>query len=301
MNHAAGITLLEVLIAMLIVLVVTGGALALVARGQAAQRAGESVARLEESLDAAYSLLADELRAAGYLGLAAPASAVLGSTPVGSPEPAGLEVAGGCGWSLAHDLAIPVSGADGAWLAAPGIPLGCRPSPGGRQRAGSDVLILRGARADPARPEAGRLQVESNLRAAALHADGLERLGPDSRWHDLEVGVYYVSADSTARSGFPSLRRKRLVGGTRPAFQDEELVSGVSDLQVSFGVDDAGDPDDSMDRWIAPGTGAGSDRIRGVRIELEVLSDIEDVTLPERARRRRVSRMVELRNGGAAG
>ena len=89
MNHAAGLTLVEVLIAMLIVLLVTSGALALVARGRSAQRTGESLARLEESLDAAFVILADEVRAAGYLGLAPPASAVAGATSVGSAEMAG--------------------------------------------------------------------------------------------------------------------------------------------------------------------------------------------------------------------
>ncbi len=301
MNHAAGITLVEVLIAMLIVLLVTSGALALIARGRSAQRTGESLARLEESLDAAFVILADEVRAAGYLGLAPPASAVAGATAAGSVEPAGLAVAGSCGSSLAHDVAVPVSGTDAAWLAAPGVPIGCRPSPSGRQRPGSDALILRGARAQESRPAAGRLQLETNLRSAALRADGIARLGADSRWHDLEVGVYYISADSTGRPGFPSLRRKRLVGGTRPAFQDEELVSGVSDLQVLFGVDDAGDSDDVVDRWITPGIPADDGRLRAVRIELETMTDIDDASLPARARSKRVSRVVELRNGGAAG
>lgn len=301
MNHAAGITLVEVLIAMLIVLVVMSGALALVARGRSAQRTGESLARLEESLDAAFVTLADEVRAAGYLGLAPPASAVTGATSVGSAEPADLTVAGSCGSSLAHDVAVPVSGADGGWFAAPGVPIACRPSPNGRQRPGSDALILRGARAEAGRPAAGRLQMETNLRAAALRADGVARFGTDSRWHDLEVGVYYISADSTGRTGFPSLRRKRLVGGARPAFQDEELVSGVSDLQIVFGVDNAADPDDIVDRWVAPGLPAGDGRLRAVRIELEAVTDIEDISLPARARLKRVSRVVEIRNGGADG
>ena len=76
MNRAAGISLVEMLIAMLIVLVVTSGALALVARGRSAQRTGESLSRLEETLDAAFVILADDIRAAGYLGLAPPGSVV---------------------------------------------------------------------------------------------------------------------------------------------------------------------------------------------------------------------------------
>jgi len=300
MIRAAGMTLVEVLVAMLIVLVVTIGALAFVARGRSAQRASESLARLEEALDAAFVVLADEVRAAGYLGLAPPVSAVAGATSAGMTEPAGLAVAGSCGASLAHDVGVPVAGADGAWFAAPGVPIGCRPSPNGRQRASSDVLILRGARSEASRPAAGRLQLESNLRAAALRTDGSARLGADARWHDLEVGVYYVSADSTGQAGVPSLRRKRLVGGTRPAFQDEELVSGISDLQVGFGIDDRTDLDDAVDRWIAVGAPAGDGVLRAVRIELEAVTDIEDASLPARARQKRDARVVELRNGGTA-
>ena len=301
MNHIAGITLVEVLVAMVIVLVVTSGALAFIARGQGAQRTGESLARIEESLDAAFVILADEVRAAGYLGLAPPASSVAGATSAGSAEFAALAVSGSCGSSLAHDVAIPVSGADGAWLAAPGVPIACRPGPNGRQQPGSDALILRGARAESSRPAAGRLQLETNLRASALRADGIARLGTVSRWHDLEVGVYYISTDSTGRPGFPSLRRKRLVGGARPAFQDEELVSGISDLQIAFGVDDFADPDEIVDRWIAPGTPPDDSRLRAVRIELEAVTDIVDASLPAPARSKRVSRVVEMRNGGAAG
>ena len=65
--------------------------------------------------------------------------------------------------------------------------------------------------------------------------------------------MYYVSRDSTGRRNWPSLRRKRLVGGTRPAFQDEELVSGIADLQVTIGLDDPADLDADVDRWINPG------------------------------------------------
>jgi hypothetical protein len=296
-NRAAGVTLVEILVAMLIVLAVTAGALAFVARGRDAQRAGESLARLEETLDAAFVILAEEIRAAGYLGLAPPASPVAGATPVGTAEVAALAVAGSCGQSLAHDLDEIVAAADGAYLAAPGIPIGCRASPNGRLQTAADTLILRHAGADAVSPAAGRLQLETNLRTAALRADGIAGFGPAARWHDLEVGVYYVSADSTGRAGFPSLRRKRLVGGTRPAFQDEELVSGISDLQLEFGLDDAADADLSIDRWVVPDAAAGNSLPRALRVELEARSDVIEASQPDRSRRKRVSRVIELRNG----
>lgn len=297
MNRAAGLTFVELLVAMLLALVVITGSLAFVARGRAAQRGGESLARLEESLDAAFVVMVDAVRMAGYLGLAPPAIAVEGASQAGTTEQPGLEVAGACGASLAHDLSMPIVVADGAYEAAPGLPIGCQASPAGRRIASSDTLILRYAGHDASAPAAGRLQLETNLRAAALAADGIGRLGPDARWHDLEVGVYYISADSTGREGWPSLRRKRLVGGTRPAFQDEELVSGIADLQIEIGLDDSADPDAAIDRWIAPDEPRLGGLARALRVEIEARSDIAEPSQPDGARRKRVSRVIDLRNG----
>lgn len=297
MMRLAGLTLVELLIAMVITLAVVAGSTAFVGRGRAAHRTSESLAQLEESLDAAFTLLADEIRSAGYLGLAPPRTLVAGSSALGTAEPAGLAVAGGCGLSLALDLGQPFSAADGAFAAAPGVAIACRPSPDGRVTPGADTLVLRHALGEEGRAQAGRLQLETNLRSAVLAADGAATLGPGARWHDLEVGVYYVSADSTGRAGWPSLRRKRLVGGARPAFQDEELVSGIADLQVAIGLDDPLDADDAVDRWAVPGDLAGGVP-RALRIDLEAISNIAEPGLAGANRRKRASRIVELRNAG---
>lgn len=299
MNRDSGLTLVEVMIAMLITLVVIAGSIAFVARGRAAHRTSESLAQLEESLDAGFALLVDEIRLAGYLGLAPPASPVVGATAIGAAERADLAVAGSCGNSLAHDLQFALVIANAAYEAAPGVPIRCRPSPAGRRMPQSDSLVVRHASAVPARPQAGRLQLETNLRTAMFSAGGIRNLGADSRWHDLEVGVYYISADSTGRSGWPSLRRKRLVGGTRPAFQDEELVSGITDMQIEVGVDDPADADTAVDRWLRPGEPRLESSIRALRLELEAQSDVPDPAQPGMYRRKRVARVIELRNQGA--
>ena len=78
------------MISMLLVLTATAGGLAIVAHGRAAQRTSEAVTTLEETTDAAFAILVDELRIAGYLGLAAPGSAVSGSSAIGVAEAAGL-------------------------------------------------------------------------------------------------------------------------------------------------------------------------------------------------------------------
>lgn len=299
MTRDSGLTLVEIMIAMLIVLVVIAGSIAFVARGRSAHRTGESLAQLEESLDAAFALLVDEIRLAGYLGLAPPAGPVEGATALGAAERPDLAVGGTCGKSLAHDLQSALVVADAAYEAASGVPVGCRASPDGRRIPQSDTLVIRHAAAPPTRPQAGRLQLETNLRAALLSASGIGNLGGDARWHDLEVGVYYISADSTGRSGWPSLRRKRLVGGTRPAFQDEELVSGITDMQIEIGVDDPNDADVAVDRWLRPGEPRLESSIRALRLELEALSDVLEPAQPGVNRRKRVARVIELRNHGA--
>jgi hypothetical protein len=297
---AFGLTLVEILVAMALVLVVVAGATAFVTRGRAAHRTSESIAQLEESLDAAFSVLVDEIRLTGYLGLTAPGTPVAGATPIGATERADLAVAGGCGLSLAHDIALPLVAANAGYAAAPGVALGCRPSPDGRAAPDADTLLLRHAAAESGRPQAGRLQLETNLRAATLSANAIATLGPGARWHDLEVGVYYVSRDSTGRRDWPSLRRKRLVGGARPAFQDEELVSGIADFQVMIGLDDPTDDDVAVARWIHPGEPADGGTPRALRLELEAISEVLERDQPGLTRRKRVSRVVELRNARAA-
>jgi hypothetical protein len=271
-----------------------------VTRARAAYRGSESLAQLEESLDAAFGLLVDEVRLAGYLGLAPPATFVTGSSALGSAERPELAVSGTCGASLAHDLGVPISAVDATYAAAPGVPLACRASPDGRAMPLADTLAVRHAAPQAGRAQAGRLQLETNLRTAVLVANGIATLGSGARWHDLEVGVYYVSRDSTGRRGWPSLRRKRLVGGTRPSFQDEELVSGIGDLQVSIGLDDPVDADTAVDRWINPGQAVLGGVPRAIRLELEAQSDIPERDQPGLVRRKRVSRVIELRNVGVA-
>ena len=145
---------------------------------------------------------------AGYLGLATPGTPVDGASPFGATEAVGLEVAGTCGPSLAHDLFQPLVAVDGEYAAAPGLPLGCRPSPEGRVVAGTDALIVRRAAAESTVAQAGRLQLETGLRSARLAADGAGRLGAEA-WHDPRSACSR-QRDSTGRRNWPSLRRKRL-------------------------------------------------------------------------------------------
>jgi len=314
MRRHAGFSLVEVMVAALLVALAAGGALTLAAQGRRAHRTAEARARLEESARAALDLLAYEVRLAGYLGLLPPGSPVDGATPLGSPAPLGLAVGGGCVDSLAIDLAQPVAGADGAYAASAGRPLGCPPSPGGQSVPGSDTLVLRRAGVTDALPDAGRLQVETTRRRGRLMSDGSPGAGTGAAVRDLEVSVFYVSRDSTGSPGLPSLRRKRLVGGTTPSFQDEELVRGIGDLQVEAGL--ATEPGSGVpSRYVPLGDVPGGTPIRTLRLWVLAEGDMADGADERRpavaysnrdwparssgAARLVASRVVEPRNAGA--
>ena len=153
--RSRGLTLVELMIAMTLVLIATAGAIAIVAHGRASQRTSEAVATIEETTDAAFAILVDELRLAGNLGLAAPGSPVDRSSAIGVAEAAGLAVSGGCGASLAHDLAIPVTAADGSFRVDSSAPLRCTAGPSGRVVAGSDTLTIRHASVSTSVADAG--------------------------------------------------------------------------------------------------------------------------------------------------
>ena len=82
---------------------------------------------------------------------------------------------------------------------------------------------------------------------------------------DMVVQAYYISTDSDGRPGMPALRMKMLssVGGA-PDFIDQEILRGVEDLQIQFGVD----PGDDLDGDGAPDDPGGdgmADFVNGYR------------------------------------
>lgn len=227
-----GFSLVELLVSTAVSTVAIAAALVLMQQGRRSQLEADAVARLAEIATSAAELLAAEIRVAGYLGRLPPDSPVIGSTPFGVPAPEGLSDAQECGASLALDLSRPLAAADGVFAAAPDAPLSCRASPAGRWQAGTDTLVIRRAALEATNPTAGRLQLATTRDLAHLMSDGHNLLGPTAAVHDLVADLYYVSRDATGEAGMPSLRRKRLIGGSRPRYRDEELFTGVTDLQV---------------------------------------------------------------------
>ena len=271
MNRARrrGFGLVEVLVSLALGTFVAVAALAVHARVAVEARTALALQQAHEAARAAGDLLERELRAAGHLGPAPDAAAVANRATAGTR---GRDFgASQCGPAVATDLARPVTAADGHYALQAGSSLACAPAPSGRTVAGADTLTIRRAGAEPAPAERGRLQLAATRSRGLLFADGrVPLLGPGTAVHDLEVGVYYVAADSSAGAGVPALRRKRLVGGSDgPRFEDEELVVGVEELQVEFGVDGP-DPDETPERYVTAADVAADDTTRTVRLTLGV-------------------------------
>ncbi len=103
---------------------------------------------------------------------------------------------------------------------------------------------LRRASTQPVDLQAGRLQIFASRlnsqKSQHLFLDGVAPapIDDDNRVHDLVVRSFYVARDSENRPGYPALRMKALdSAGGAPTFADAEIMPGIEDLQVQFGID----------------------------------------------------------------
>ena len=280
-GRTRGFSLTELMIALTLGLFLTAAFVAVLDRCRRESATNESVAQLQESARHALDALAFDLEHAGFfagadvhaLRLVRGATLLATGDDLRQPENTHprLAVAGlpagahDCGVNFATDLELAVQGANGGWPAGRDA-RDCSPTKvAGGVRAGSDTFTVRRASLETARVHAGRLQLYTRRRethgAAWLFADGQAPgvLDADADLRDLEMHSYYVGNNAVARSGWPALRVKELTeSGGNVQFRDEELMPGVEDLQVEFGVLD---------------TRSGAPRISFVPADFEELRD----------------------------
>jgi hypothetical protein len=91
---------------------------------------------------------------------------------------------------------------------------------------------------------AGALRVCTSRIAGRLQSDGsawTSAVVGASQLDNLIVDTYYIDRNSAQLAGLPSLRRKTLTSaGGVVQFRDQEIIPGVEDLQVQFGIDPPG-------------------------------------------------------------
>ncbi len=229
-GRCAGMTLIELMVALTIGLFLTWGAIEVYLQSKNNYRATEVMTRLQENARFALDTVEPDLRLVGFWGrhpdsgrVELPGAGAIAVTCDGNDVTA---------WVL--NVANPLEATDDDYA------LPCDAFSGARE--GTDVLVVRHASEfiEPA-PSNGRVQVVSNLGQAWVIDDGIipPDAGAGSETRDLVVHAYYVDDQSSFSDDIPSLRRKTLLGDGR--IEDQEMVSGVEDMQVQFGLDANGD------------------------------------------------------------
>ncbi|MBL8224939.1 MAG: PilW family protein [Chromatiales bacterium] len=252
-----GLTLVELLVSMAVGLLLATGLGYTYLQAAAGRDGTESLTDLQETAQFAVDAVEADLRLAGFYGRGAGA-ARLTVLPGIAIRCDGSDVTP---WVL--DLAHPVAGHDEAW------DLPCR-ARWNSPRAGSDVLVVRHASPAAASPTAGQVQVSARPDGSRLGSDG-SAAAPPASLHDLEVRAYYVNDRSSFDGSRPSLRQLTLTrNGTTPTLEDEEVVAGIENLQVLFGLD--ADSDGSVERYASPAEAALADPADIVAVRLWLLA-----------------------------
>lgn len=219
-----GFTLVELMIALLLSGILIAGALKLFGTARAAYATAENIAALEERAAFALTALEDDLRLAGFWGLHSDASLI--RVPPGIvTHCAGLNINT---WALR--LTRPIEAVDD------GTNLPCLPAT--RLVPGSDTLIVRHVSYRSTNPESGRIQLHTSEREGELFSDGTPPEIDGAQTFDLQLHAWYLD-EASSEPGLPALRRYALV--TNGLMQNQEIMPGVENFQVSLGVDYDGD------------------------------------------------------------
>lgn len=271
-SRQSGVSLIELLVAITIGAILIFGATQVYVDSRNMYQVNEATARLQETARYALSVIEPDIRMANNWGLLKGAAAISGiaaqdAAKAGDPDT--------CGNNFAYDLAMNLEGSNNAYA------LECEAwdnaGAAGYQGAvvSADTLTVRRAAAALGASANNKLQICSTLTLGQLVTDSSACTAPpQGRINDLIVNTYYVDRDSVQRIGLPSLRRKVLITG--PAFSDVEVIPGVEDLQIQFGIDPTGTTGIAR-RYVNPGALPTGAQIVAVRIWLLVRAEDPEV------------------------
>ncbi len=240
-SNQRGFNLIELMVAMVIGVFLVAGALRVYTQSQSALLISEQAARLQENARYALQTIERDVRAVDLWGLTNNAADVAG---VADPTEAVSPLAANSGdcennWSINLDIGI--EGSNNA------NPYAGTCIPAGQYSANTDVLVIRHAQSpevDAADLQAGVLYVRSSASNGVIFEGPIEATGvsADGINSQLSTVAYWISNSSDHDNNVPSLRRSYLTtDGINPVVISEEVIAGVEDLQVQYGVDTTGD------------------------------------------------------------
>jgi len=245
----SGFSLIELLVAMAIGTFLIIGAVTMQSNTRKTFTVNENQARLQETARYVFSVIEPELQLAGYYGFTNHPDEIRFGTNnatgtmmrTWSPQVSGLPaVLEQCGKHYAVDLMSFVAADNNSYSLS-----GACAAQGGGHNGVSDTLTIRHAGQTAVTASASKYQIQavrlSSSDTRLFIGSAPPSPGPftgDEEIRDMTVETYYVSLDSDQRAGLPALRVKTLsTDGIAPVMTDQEVIRGVEDIQVEFGVD----------------------------------------------------------------
>jgi type IV pilus assembly protein PilW len=262
-HRQRGLTLVEMMVGLAISSLIIVGTVFVYSQSRTSYALNDKQARLQEYGRYALSVLEPDLQLAGYFGFSNnptdlrftdgtnefPISQLEQNDAKKVDAPDAIHT---CGNNFAIDLIETVQGTNGSYLSGA---TGCQPGPRipaasatFDYQPNSDTLTIRRAATATTTATHTKLQLYVNelkrsnqFIFASDTAPG--PLGSNREVHDLVLHSYYVAQRSDASETTPSLRRKYLsTADGKPTIDDEEVLAGVEDMQIEFGID-SGDHD----------------------------------------------------------
>ena len=299
LRRQRGLTLIELMIAMLLSLLLLAGVLYIFSASSQANRTNMALSRVAETGRFGLDFIAFDIRNAGYKGRClTPVNNLLNQTsPAYNPDffdlndsirgwnnEAGPHSALMTGYVPNTDALLLKHGAIESGLTANGIPANAATitvTPNNTGIPAGTIMLISDAEG------CDLFQKTNNANAAGLARGASGTPGnvtpggnPLSHSYAGNVEVmqfrsvlYYVGLGA---SGQPSLRRLEFSNGS---VQNLEIVEGVSDLQIEYGVDTALTPNGRIDAYLTANNVADWTRVLSVRLNLLAVSPEPNVAV----------------------
>lgn len=271
-----GLSLIELLVAITISAVLIFGTTQVYVDSRNTHDVSETAARLQEAARYAMSIMEPDIRAAGNWGYNTNGfQDVSGSASQGEAAIVTGDV-NACGTNFAFDTALNMQGDNNEFVLSTSRTTGCDAYGAGAVLT-ADTFTTRHASSIESEPEANKAYVCSDVAAPTVYV-GDTACTLESRGSALVVNTYYVSRDSNDVDGLPSLRRKSLqTGSAGPQFIDQEVMPGIEDMQIQFGIDAAGKTGNSAMRYVNPDEVPATSQVVAVRLWLLVRAETPEV------------------------
>jgi type IV pilus assembly protein PilW len=279
-----GVSLIELMVAMTIGSVLIYGATQVYVNSHNAYGANETVTRMQETARYAMSVIEPDVRMSNFWGLLKGAGAITGQAAqtAGAAAVAPGAAANICGTNFAVDLSTNLQGDNNSYVLSPSRQAGCNSLIDLDTGAAwtttpvttADTLIVRRASVFfHALPTAGVLELCTTRISGTLQSDTSAcAAAPSGQLNNLIVDAYYIDRNSLQLAGLPALRRKTLSSAGVLQFADQEIIAGIEDMQIQFGIDPTGNTGVAT-RYVNPDAVPANAQVVSARIWLLVRAD----------------------------